>query len=75
MDGSGYDEYWELDKGILAKRLDKVDFWIKASRTLYPYGLNQCKRKSSNYATIGSLYFTTKRYRQQNWRCRNRRNH
>ena len=73
--GSGYDEDGELDKDILIKRLDRGNVWIKTLRTFYPYGLNERKRKSSNYVTIGSLHFPIKRFGKRNCRCRNRRNH
>ena len=75
LDGSGYDEDGELNKNILTKMLDRKDFWIETLHTIYPYGLNERKRKSFNCATIGSLYFPIKRYGQRKCRCRNRSNH
>ena len=53
LNGSGYDENWEKGKDILTKRLDRENSWIKK---FYPYQLSERERKSSNLATIGSLY-------------------
>ena len=61
MDGCGYNDDGILDKDILTKMLNREEFWIKTLRTFYPYELNGCKRKSSNFAIISSLYFANKR--------------
>lgn len=46
---SGCNEDEELDKDIFKKRLNRRDFWLRSLRTFYPYGLNERKRKFSNY--------------------------
>ena len=69
LDGSGYDEDGRSDEAMLTKSLE--DFWIKTLRSFSPYGINERKTKSYNFTTIGSLYFSIKRYGQQYCRYRN----
>ena len=72
--GSGYNEEGELDKDMLEKRLEREDYWSKTLRTFYPYGLNERKRKSGDFKTVGSLFFPIKRYGQRTARYRSNRN-
>ena len=64
LDGSGYHEDGELDKDILAKRLDMEDFGKKLSVYFIHMDLRKGKRKADNFTTNGSLCFLIKRYGQ-----------
>ena len=80
LKGSGYDEFGDFDKVMLGKRLEREDYWMEKLRTVYPYGLNERKRKLEGCNTIGSMFPAIsrqgdrlKRYRG-NRNCRSSRN-
>ena len=59
---------------MLAKRLDREDYWANLLRTYYPYGLNERKRKNEKIITIGKIYPPIPRYGERFCRYRKNRN-
>ena len=73
LEGDGYNALHEVDDVKREIRLSCEDKWIKSLRTIFPYGLNDRVRKSSdNNESVGYLFPPVGRKHQRPVRTRNR---
>ena len=73
LEGSGYNALHEVDDVKRKVRLSCEDKWIKKLRTIFPYGLNDRVRNSTNTdESVGYLFPPMGRTNQRPVRSRNR---
>ena len=64
LEGNGYTENGEIDEESRKSRLEREDYWMKALRSVFPYGLNdrvKLKGQTTN-GNIGKLFPPLSRY-------------
>ena len=73
LTGSGYKD-GKIDPEMRDLRLKSEDFWMKALRTIYPYGLNERAKKHDDEISVGKLYPPLSRSGDRACRSRANRN-
>ena len=71
LPGNGY-KNGARDKAIYQYRLERQDYWIKKLRTIYPYGLNDKTKSSSDDIPTGQQFPPLPRFSHRQTENRNR---
>ena len=61
LPGNGYKND-RVDEEMRAQRLEKEDYWMKALRTVYPYGLNEHTKFMNEDVPVGRLFYPLPRH-------------